>query len=315
MPAPAKPAKIVSLIASATEIVCALGARDRLVGRSHECDYPPDILELPQLTEPKFPVEGSSSEIDKRVKAVVEEGLSVYRVDADALESLSPDIIVTQDHCEVCAVSLSDVEDAVCAWSGRNAEIVSLHPGSLADIWADIAKVASALGDPEAGETLIARSMARMETIAAEARKAKSKPSIAMIEWIDPMMGGGNWMPELVEMAGATDFLAKPGEPSPWVEWDDILKEDPDIVFVHPCGFDIPRTLQEMPILEAKPGWQDLKAVRDGKIFVADGNQYFNRPGPRVVESLEILAEIAHPDLFPPRFEGTGWIRYAGTSS
>ncbi|XSG81870.1 MAG: cobalamin-binding protein [Methyloligella sp. ZOD6] len=308
-----KPERIVSLIASATEIVCALGARDRLVGRSHECDYPPDVLQLPQLTEPKFPVAGTSYEIDQRVKAIVQEGLSVYRVDADALEKLDPDVIVTQDHCEVCAVSLSDVEDAVCAFSKSGAEIVSLHPDSLDDIWSDIRKVAKAIGDEEAGEQLIAGAKARMAGIAETAAKAETTPRIAMIEWVDPLMGGGNWMPELVEMANGVDFLAKPGEPSPWVEWDDIARQDPEVIFVHPCGFDIDRTLEEMPLLEGKPGWHDLKAVRDGKIFVADGNQYFNRPGPRVVESLQILAEILHPDLFPPSFEGKGWVRYAGS--
>ncbi|ODA68168.1 corrinoid ABC transporter substrate-binding protein [Methyloligella halotolerans] len=314
-----KPDRIVSLIASATEIICALGARDRLVGRSHECDYPGDVLSLPQLTEAKFPVAGTSYDIDQRVKAIVQEGLSVYRVDAEALEALDPDVIVTQDHCEVCAVSLSDVEDAVCTFAkgpgGQGAEIVSLHPDSLADIWSDIRKVAKAIGDVEAGEQLIEDARDRMTWIAGLTAKAEGKPRIAMIEWIDPLMGGGNWMPELVELASGIDFLAKPGEPSPWVEWDDIRNTDPEVIFVHPCGFDIARTLEEMPSLEQRPGWNDLKAVRENKVFVADGNQYFNRPGPRVVESLQILAEILHSDLFPPSFEGKGWVRYDGSSS
>lgn len=305
-----KPLRIVSLIASATEIVCALGAEQSLVGRSHECDYPHRVLALPQLTEPKFPVTGSSADIDARVKEIVETGLSVYRVDADRLEALDPDVIVTQDHCEVCAVSLADVEEAVCAFSGKRAEIVSLRPNSLADIWTDIGKVGRALGRADAAAALIETSKLRMQRIAERARLAKATPRIAMIEWIDPLMGGGNWMPELVEMANAVDFLARPAEPSPYVEWDTIRRVDPEIVFVHPCGFDIARTLQEMDDLERRPGWSDLQAVRGGKVFVADGNQYFNRPGPRVVDSLEILAEIAHPDLFPPSFEGTGWIRY-----
>lgn len=313
------PSRIVSLIASATEIVCALGARDRLVGRSHECDYPEDVLQLPELTGPKFPVTGTSYEIDQRVKAIVQEGLSVYRVDADALEALDPDVIVTQDHCEVCAVSLSDVEQAVCAFTKKEgdggAEIVSLHPDSLSDIWTDIGKVAKAIGEAEAGEVLIASAKQRMAVIAERAGHAESAPRIAMIEWIDPLMGGGNWMPELVEMANGVDFLAEAGEPSPWVEWDAIAKEDPEVILVHPCGFDIERTLEEMPLLAEKPGWHNLKAVREGRVFVADGNQYFNRPGPRVVESLEILAEILHPDLFPPRLEGKGWVRYSGASA
>ncbi|MFD0985914.1 cobalamin-binding protein [Methyloligella solikamskensis] len=309
----AKPDRIVSLIASATEIICALGARDRLVGRSHECDYPEDVLQLPQLTEAKFPIDGTSYDIDQRVKAIVQEGLSVYRVDADALEKLDPDVIVTQDHCEVCAVSLSDVEDAVCQFAKQGAEVVSLHPDSLDDIWSDIRKVAKAIGDVDAGERLIENARDRMTWLSGLTAKAEATPHVAMIEWVDPLMGGGNWMPELVEMANGIDFLAKPGEPSPWVEWDDIVKQDPDVIFVHPCGFDIERTLEEMPSLEQRPGWHDLKAVRENKVFVADGNQYFNRPGPRVVESLQILAEILHPDLFPPSFEGKGWVHYSGS--
>ena len=150
-----KPKRVVSLIASATEIVCALGARDLLVGRSHECDFPPEVTRLPSLTEPKFPVTGTSYEIDARVKAILQEGLSVYRVDAEKLQALRPDIIVTQDHCEVCAVSLNDVEAALAAWSGRRVEIVSLKPDALADIWEDIAKVARALGREGQGERLV----------------------------------------------------------------------------------------------------------------------------------------------------------------
>jgi len=302
--------RVVSLIASATEIVCALGARDLLVGRSHECDFPPDVTRLPSLTDPKFPLTGTSYDIDARVKAILEEGLSVYRVDAEKLQALRPDIIVTQDHCEVCAVSLKDVEAALCAWSGRQVEVVSLKPDALADIWEDIAKVARALGCERQGQRLVEQLKARMTSIAEQSSEAKMRPRVAMIEWIGPPMAGGNWMPELVEMAGGENLFGVTGQPSPWLEWDQLVDADPDIVLVHPCGFDIARTLEEMPLLECRPSWRKLKAVQQDRIFVADGNQYFNRPGPRILESLEILAEIFHPELFPRHYEGKGWTRY-----
>ena len=301
---------MISLIASATEIVCALGASDLLVGRSHECDFPPDITRLPSLTEPKFPVTGTSYDIDARVKAVLQEGLSVYRVDAKKLQALRPDIIVTQDQCEVCAVSLKDVEAALCTWSGRQVEIVSLKPDALADIWEDITKVARALGRERQGEGLIKQLKARMASITAQSGTARTRPRGVMIEWIDPLMVAGNWMPELVQMAGGEDLFGAAGQPSPSLDWDRLVIADPDLILVHPCGFDMARTLQEMSLLERRPGWRELKAVQRDRIFVADGNQYFNRPGPRTVESLEMLAEIFHPELFSSRYEGKGWMRY-----
>ena len=304
--------RVVSLIASATEIVCALGARDLLVGRSHECDFPPNVTRLPSLTEPKFPVTGTSYDIDTRVKAILQEGLSVYRVDAEKLKALRPDLIVTQDHCEVCAVSLKDVEAALCAWGGHRVEILSLKPDALADIWEDIVKVACALGRERQGERLLEQLKARMASIAGQSGAARTRPRGALIEWIDPLMAGGSWIPELVQMAGGEDLFGVVGQPSPGLDWDQIVAADPDVIVVHPCGFDMTRTLQEMPLLERRPGWCELKAVQNGRILVADGNQYFNRPGPRIVESLEILAEIFHPELFPSRYEGKGWTRYAG---
>jgi len=306
--------RVVSLIASATEIICALGARDLLVGRSHECDFPPDVRRLPSLTEPKFRTTGTSYEIDARVKAIVQEGLAVYRVDAEKLEALRPDIIVTQDHCEVCAVSLKDVETALCAWSGRQVEIISLKPDALADIWEDILKVARGLGREQEGERLVEHFKARMANIAKQSGIARTRPRAAMIEWVDPLMAGGNWMPELVQLAGGENLFGVAGQPSPWLDWDQIVAADPDVLLVHPCGFDMARTLQDMPLLADRPGWNELKAVQHGRVFVAEGNQYFNRPGPRIVESLEILAEIFHPKLFPSRHEGTGWMLFTDAS-
>jgi iron complex transport system substrate-binding protein len=302
--------RVVSLIASATEIVCALGARDLLVGRSHECDFPPEVTRLPSLTEPKFLVTGTSYDIDARVKAIVQEGISVYRVDADKLETLRPDIIVTQDQCDVCAVSLKDVEAALCAWGGRKVEIVSLKPDGLADIWEDIARVARALGRERQGKRLVEELQARMARIAEQSGAAQTRSRGAMIEWIEPLMASGNWMPELVQMAGGENLFGVAGQPSAWLDWDEVVAADPDLILAHPCGFDMARTLQEMPMLERRAGWRKLKAVQHDRIFIADGNQYFNRPGPRIVESLEMLAEIFHPELFPSRYEGKGWVHY-----
>jgi iron complex transport system substrate-binding protein len=305
------PKRVVTLIASATEIVCALGCEDWLVGRSHECDYPESVTALPGLTEPKFPVEGSSSEIDSQVKSIVAEGLSVYRVDADALSAVDPDIIVTQDHCEVCAVSLRDVEQALCTYTGSDVTVVSLHPDWLADLWKGIEQIAKALGVPERGKALVGSLNDRMDAIAREAKNARYRPRVACIEWIDPLMSGGNWMPELIEMAGGTNLFGEAGKHSPWMTWDELATADPDLIFVQPCGFDIARTSEEMPFLEKQDGWAVLKAVRNGQVVIADGNQYFNRPGPRLADSLEILAEVFHPETFHFGHEGTGWVRYS----
>jgi len=306
--------RVVTLIASATEIVCALGCRDRLVGRSHECDFPPDVRDLPALTEPKFPTDGTSYEIDQRVKAIVQEGTSVYRVFADALGELEPDVIVTQDQCEVCAASLADVEKALCDWTGRPMRIVSLQPNGLADIWGDILKVAGALGIEAHGEALVSDLRQRMTAVQEQVTAQPKRPRVACIEWVDPLMAAGNWVPELVEMAGGENLFGEAGKHAPWMSWDELATADPDVIVVLPCGYDISRSLQDMPILEAKPGWGDLRAVREGRVLIADGNQYFNRPGPRVAESLEIMAEILHTGVVDYGHAGRGWVRYEGSA-
>jgi iron complex transport system substrate-binding protein len=302
--------RIISLIASATEIVCALGFEGQLVARSHECDYPPAVKRLPQCTSPKFNVEGTSYEIDQRVKAIVQDALSVYRVDSRILEELQPTHIITQSQCEVCAVSLKDVEQAVCELTSSKPMIVSLEPGSLGDVWNDIEKVALALGATARAEELIGSLQGRMDEIVGRARRLEANPTVAYVEWIDPLMAGGNWMPELVEMAGGINLFGEAGKHSPWMTWDELVSKEPDVIFVSPCGFDIDRTLQEMRLLSDRPEWKALNAVRAGRVFVADGNQYFNRPGPRLAESLEILAETLHPALFHFGHEGAGWVRY-----
>jgi len=305
--------RIVSLIASATEIVCALGFEKDLVGRSHECDYPPSVKFLPVCTSPKFNVEGTSYEIDQRVKAILQDALSVYRVDANLLDELQPTHIITQSQFEVCAVSLKDVEQAVCELTSSNPIIVSLEPNALVDVWTDITRVGAALNAEDRAEELVARLQRGMSDIADKAGSAANHPTVASVEWIDPLMAGGNWMPELIAMAGGINLFGEAGKHSPWMTWDELTSSDPDIIIVTPCGFDIDRTLEEMSLLTSKPGWSTLKAVRAGRVIVADGNQYFNRPGPRLLESLEILAEVFHPDTFDYHHGNRGWVRYGAT--
>lgn len=302
--------RIVSLIASGTEIIWALGFGEKMVGRSHECDYPAGVSALPQVTWTKFDTNGRSYEIDARVKAIVQEGLSVYGVDATMLRKLAPDVIVTQDHCRVCAVSLVDVEAAVCQYLGTRPSIISLSPNSLSDIIDDIRKVAAALDAKERGEGLIEDLHSRMATIARKAEHAELRPRIAFIEWIDPLMAGGNWVPELIEMAGGTNLLGEAGKHSHQMTFKQLKAAEPAIVIVAPCGFDMKRTSAEMPALTSLADWHELRAVKDGRIYTADGNQYFNRPGPRIVETLEICAEIIHPELFNYGYKDTAWRHY-----
>jgi len=302
--------RVVSLIASATEIVAALGRQDWLVGRSHECDYPPEVTSLPALTEPKFKVSGSSAQINERVLDIVREGLSVYRVDPDKLKDLAPEVIVTQDHCEVCAVSFKDVKEATCRWAGQNIEIVSLRPNSLEDAFRDIERVAASLDAAAQGRALVGRLRRRLADIEAPAG-ALPRMSVAFIEWIDPLMTGGNWMPTLIRIAGGRDLLGTADAHSSFISWQDLAAADPDVIVIAPCGFDIERTVSEMPVLEASVHWSHLRAVRDGRVYIGDGNAYFNRPGPRLVETAEILAEILHPDAFDFGHEGRGWVRLA----
>src|SRR5262245_33838547 len=275
--------RVVSLIASATEIACALGRGGALVGRSHECDFPAEVARLPALTAPKFKVEGSSAEIDARVRAIVRDGLSVYRVDAEALRALSPDVILTQDHCEVCAVSLADVEAATCTWTGRAVGIVSLRPDSLADAYADIHKVAGALRAAAAGEALVQQMRQRIAAVGARVA-GRPRPRVAFIEWVEPLMAGGNWMPELIEAAGGHNLFGASGQHSDWMQWEELRAADPDAIVVAPCGYDLTRCLEELPLLQSKPGWGSLAAVRSARVYFADGNAYFNRPGPRLAD-------------------------------
>ncbi len=299
--------RIISLISSATEIIYALGQTPNQVGRSHECDFPPEVAALPACTKPTIDIHADSREIDRAVKDRVRNALSVYEVFDEVLERLQPTHIITQTQCEVCAVSLRDVERSVASRLASRPKIISLTPNSLADVWDDIRRVAGALEIGEHGESVVASLQARMCTLADRVRRAEVRPRVACIEWQEPLMAAGNWMPTLIEMAGGINLLGEPGKHSGYLQWTELVTADPDVIVISPCGFDLARTEQQMCWLTERPEWPRLRAVQIGRVYLADGNQYFNRPGPRLVETLQILAEILHPETFEPEFEHTGW--------
>jgi iron complex transport system substrate-binding protein len=300
--------RVASLLPSSTEIVCALGLGDRLVGRSHECDFPADaVAGLPVLTAPKLDAGAPSAEIDTRVKQLVRDGLSIYRVDPETLRQAAPTIILTQEQCDVCAASPEDVERALADWTGERPTVLSLEPKTLGDVWDDVQRVADALGESARGAEVTAELASRLTEIAERTQRIRERPSVACIEWPDPLMAAGNWVPELVTLAGGRDLLGAGGAHSPWLEMEALVAADPDVIVAMPCGFDLARTRAEMAPLEARPEWQALRAVREGRVFLTDGNQFFNRPGPRLVDSLRILAEILHPEEFTPSLRGAAW--------
>ena len=277
--------RIVSLLASATEMVHALDATHLLVGRSHECDHPESIRSLPICTKPLIDVSGDSREIDRQVRDSARNAISIYEVFDEVLQELQPTHILTQVQCDVCAVSLRDVQHSIASRLASRPKLVPLNPNSLADIWTDFRQVGEAVGmcaDPVIGR--LQSSMKRADR--------DYRPGLACIEWIEPLMAAGNWTPELIELAGAIDVFGKAGSHSPWISWQDLLYADPEIIVVAPCGFDLDRTISEMHWLTERPDFLALKAAKNGTVFVADGNQYFNRPGPRVVETLGILNAI-----------------------
>jgi iron complex transport system substrate-binding protein len=304
--------RVVSLIASSTEMVCALGCEDRLVGRSHECDVPESVRALPACSEPRLDASRPSRDIDVSVRSILEQALSVYRVDAARLRELRPDLVITQTLCDVCAVSLGDVEAALLEWTGSRPSLLALQPASLLDVWDDIERVAAALRVEDRGRALRRELEGRVQAIAARAARVGSRPAVACVEWIDPLMAAGNWMPELVALAGGRNLFGEAGRHSPGMTWDGLVAADPDTIIVLPCGFDLERTAREAETLRRLPGWERLRAARAGRVVLADGHLFFNRPGPRLVESLEILAEVLHPDEFRFGHEGRGWRRFGG---
>jgi iron complex transport system substrate-binding protein len=288
-------------------MVCALGREADLVGRSHACDYPASIRKLPACTESTVDTHGTSLDIDKNVKAHLKNGLSLFNIKMDILRQLKPEIILTQGHCDVCAVSTKDVEGTLGAEWNSCLSVVSTGGARISGIWDDMSRVAILLGVEDGGETVIQRFKKQMADISSRARASGEFPRVACVEWLEPLMAAGNWVPELVEMAGGVDVLGKAGTHSAWVPWERLVEKDPDILVVMACGFDIRRARQEIVSLTKEPEWLALQAVNNNRVFLVDGNQYFNRPGPRLVESLEILAEILHPEIFDFGQKMTGW--------
>ena len=305
--------KVLSLLSSTTEVVYALGCEDQLVGRSHECDYPPAVMTLPICTKPKFNVDGSSIEVDGQVKSILQNALSVYYINEDLLKELKPDIILTQSQCEVCAVSEKDVKSAVENITGINPDIISVEPNSVKDIFKDIKIIAEALNVVDKGADLIDFMKNRIRTLK-KSYDDKSELTVAAIEWIDPLMAAGNWVPELIEMAGGINLFGEAGKHSPWMEYKDLIEKDPQTIIIMPCGYNIQKSIFEIDSLIKQKGWQKINAVQNNKVYITDGNQYFNRPGPRVIESLEILIEIFHNDKTNFKHIDSGWIKFNSTN-
>jgi iron complex transport system substrate-binding protein len=295
--------RVVSLLASGTEIICALGAGDNLAGRSHECDNPSWVRRLPACTQPAFDINVTSGAIDAEVRRRLKAGEPLYHVDTELLRELQPDLLITQDHCQVCAVTAGDVERAGCGVVGQ---VLALSAGTLAGIYDGVRNVAAALRLESAGQKLIDQMRQRMRQVT-QAVQHRRAPSIVMLEWTDPIFVMGNWGPELVEAANGHLLLGEKGAYSSAIPWEQVRAADPEYLIVAPCGFDLNRTLREIPTLEALPGWSELRAVREGHVAYADGNRYFNRSGTTVVQTVEILAEILHGVTLEQTHRGQAW--------
>ncbi|MEM9664694.1 MAG: cobalamin-binding protein [Bacteroidota bacterium] len=290
--------RIVSLLPSATEIICALGLTDQLVGVTHECDYPPAVQALPKVTHTRIPTDATSGEIDALVRERLDDDLALYTLNRPVLEALAPDLIVTQALCDVCAVAEAEVQQAACALPGAP-RVINLEPASLEEVLDSLHEVA-ALTDTKAQAVEVVEALrARVRAVEARTATRLHRPRVAVLEWLDPPFSAGHWTPELVTMAGGREGLGAPGQKSRTLSWDAVTAWAPELVLIACCGFDTARTLEDLPLLEAVPGWADVPAVRDGRVYVIDGNQYFSRPGPRLVDSLELLAHVLHPDVHP----------------
>ncbi|MBD2682604.1 MULTISPECIES: cobalamin-binding protein [Nostoc] len=299
--------RIVSLIPGGTEILAALGLVNAIVGRSHECDYPPEIQNRPICTQARLNSDASSSQIHDEVNSLLQSALSIYQIKTDVLEQLQPTHILTQDQCDVCAVSLHEVEKAVATLVESQPQIISLQPNILQDICADIERVGNIFGvdSVKVIENLEARVKICQQRI--QGLDLNELPTVACIEWTDPLMVAANWIPELVNLSGGQSLFSVAGQPSPHLPWETLIASNPDVIVFMPCGFDLNRTRQEAQLLTQLPEWQQLHATKTGRVYITDGNSYFNRPGPRLVDSLEILAEILHPEIFQYGYKGTGW--------
>lgn len=293
--------RVVSLLPSTTEIVVALGHGGDLVGRSHECDYPPGVEDLPVVSRPRREPVGTSAEIHRGVLDLLEDVLSIYQVDARALAAAAPDLVLTQDLCRVCAVSQAEVARAARKVLDRELEIVTCSPLALAEVLNDVERIAAALGDRPAGVRLRRELQAGFDRVRATAPPT-DRPRVAVLEWVDPLMGCGNWAPELVQIAGGEPVLATPGGHTPFADPAALATADPDVIIVGPCGYTLERSLDEIPVLERVPGWRDLRAVRAGRVAFIDGSAYLNRPGPRLLDTAQIFANILAGDE-----PGSGW--------
>ena len=302
--------RIVSLIPSGTEIVCALGYHEYLVGISHECDFPFKIRYLPVCTKPRLNVNASSLEIDKSVKSLLQNSLSIYAINENVLKELKPDLIITQSQCDVCAVSLADVELLLKKKIGLDPKIISLQPQKLSDIWEDINLIAKSLGVAKKGLSLTNQIKDEIENLKFS-HNSKSSPTIACIEWINPLMFAGNWVPEMVEIAGGKNLFGSIGMHSDWSTYDMLFKNDPEKIILMPCGFNINKTIDEMGAMTNIPNWKNLKAVKTGNVFITDGNQYFNRPGPRILDSIKILIEIVSNQKTDFGYKVKGWEKFS----
>ena len=292
--------RIVSLLPAGTEIVAALGALDQLVGVSHECDFPAAVNRLPRVTH--CPIHGaglSGSEIDDWVKETLAAGGELYTLNTELLQELSPDVVLTQRLCDVCAISGEPVARALGSLP-RMPEVVELSPNCLEDIFTDIRRIAETLGAPENGIRLVTELRGRVEVVRS-CNASAPRPVCFLMEWIDPPYCSGHWAPELVELSGGHDPLGRPGVDSVRILWEQVVDAQPEVLIAACCGWTVERTLQDVSLLRSYPGWETLPAVRNGRVFAVDASAYFSRHGPRSVDSLEILAELIHPELFPAR--------------
>jgi iron complex transport system substrate-binding protein len=290
--------RIVSLLPSATEIVCRLGLGEALVGVTHECDYPAFVAGLPKVTKTLIPHDAPSREIDALVRERLKTERALYTLDLPALERLRPDLIVTQALCDVCAVAEAEVTAAACSLPGRP-RVVNLEPTSLDDVLDTLPLVARAAGVPDRAAPVVGELRRRVDAVAARAGQVAGRPRVVVLEWLDPPFSCGHWTPELVRLAGGDELIGQAGRPSRTLRWEEVVAARPDVLFVACCGFTTERTLADVPGLCSRPGWADLPAVRAGRVYVTDGNAYFSRPGPRLVDSLEILAHALRPDRHP----------------
>lgn len=289
--------RILSLLPSATEIVYLLGLEDCLVGISHECDYPPEVRTKPVISASSMSSSFRSNEVHEAVKRHSHSSHSLYGIDENLLRQLNPDVILTQELCNVCAISAGQVREAARILAGP-CRIISLEPHDLRQILDTILIVGEETGQEDKAKAILLDLERRVERIRSVTCSVRTRPKVFCMEWMDPIMAGGHWVPEMVQLAGGQDHLGRAGERSVAIDWDDVVQYQPQVLVIMPCGYKIRRTLSEMDRLASKPGWFDLPAVRAGQVYVVDSPAYFSRPGPRIVTGLDILAQILHPELF-----------------